>query len=103
MRTPLALRLSPAMRAALVRRAVGAGVDPSGPNFSRWVGDLLVAGLPTVVGELLRADLSADPRSDDDPGPEPGVASEVLTTSPTASVAGPATEPGATDGAAAAS
>ncbi len=56
MRTPLALRLSPAVRAVLVRRAVAAGVDPDGPDFAQWVGDLLAEGLPTVVGEVLLSD-----------------------------------------------
>jgi hypothetical protein len=55
-RTPLALRLSPAVRAAVARRAVAAGVDPDGPDFAAWVGDLLLRGLPAAVADVLRVD-----------------------------------------------
>lgn len=56
MRTPFALRVSPAVRAAAVRRALAEGVDPSGPLFAQWLGDLLIEGLPAVVADILRTD-----------------------------------------------
>ena len=76
MRTPLALRLSPAVRAVLVRRAVAAGVDPDGPDFAQWVGDLLADGLPKLVGEVLRADAES-PSDAQRPGLNPGRASDL--------------------------
>lgn len=61
---PLALRVSHSVRSAVIRRAVAADVDPGGSDFPKWLGDLVVAGLPAVVGDLLRCA--------DDPEPSGG-------------------------------
>jgi hypothetical protein len=85
-RTPLALHLSPAMHTAVVRRAVAAGVDPDGPDFAAWVGDLLLRGLPAAVADVLRVD--DESLDDDSPGPESGaVCAHAPTFTPMAIVA----------------
>ena len=86
------------------RLLVGALPELVSERTAQWLGTMLSLAYPVDVPAAVRCRLddgtvtvsAADPRSDDDPGPEPGVASEVLTTSPTASVAGPAPKPGVT-------
>jgi hypothetical protein len=94
-RTPLALHLSSAVRAAVVRRAVVAGVDPDGPDFAAYVGNLILRGLPAAVADILRVD--DGPPVTTTPRPQPGVVcdSSATTSSPAASLADPAPQPGA--------
>ncbi|MHB1554592.1 MAG: hypothetical protein ACYCSX_10755 [Acidimicrobiales bacterium] len=51
MRAPLALRLSAATRAALVRKARAAGIDSTEDAFAAFVGDLLTAELPHALAD----------------------------------------------------
>lgn len=59
MRAPLAFRPSPEVLAAVMRRAAAAGVDPAGPDFSTWVGDLLASAIPAAVADILSLDAEA--------------------------------------------
>lgn len=113
-RLPLAFRVSPVTSRAVVRRAAESGIDPDdAAAMGALVGALVTEGLPTVVADVLVAGSGSLPRRSRDlgepsgvdphvlhetakPGPQPGSASEFLTTSPSASVADPATDRGAT-------
>ena len=43
------------------RRAVAAGIDPAGPDFSTWVGDLLVSAIPGAVADILSLEAELPP------------------------------------------
>ena len=56
MRVPLALRLSRETRVRLLLRATSEGISPQTSAFARWVGNLIVEGIPGAVADALRAE-----------------------------------------------
>jgi len=63
-RMPLASRPSPTVTAALRARAIAAGIDPAGPVFAAWAGDLISDAVVVRIAERLaveRLDTSVQP------------------------------------------
>jgi hypothetical protein len=81
--------LPPEIAGAIEHRANDAGL-----SFDEMGARLLAQGALLVLQDLL-APLLDDPPKTTTPRPEPGAVSESAKTSPGASVAGPAPEPGA--------
>jgi len=52
-RMPLASRPSPTVTAALRARAIAAGIDPAGPVFAAWAGDLISDAVVVRLAERL--------------------------------------------------
>lgn len=82
---PLALRLSPEIDQALRRRAVRAGVDPDGPDYSAFVARLVVEGIPDAVAEALQRELADSSPDADRPGQGARTSADILTAPPVAS------------------